>query len=66
MKSLVSVLFASMLLCACSDEKPKQQPGKISDENVFSGQVRALEKAGGVEQTLQGDFDRKQQESSGY
>jgi hypothetical protein len=47
--STISIL----LLAGCSDSKTadsKQSPGK---DHIFQGQARALEKAKGVEQTVQ-------------
>lgn len=52
-----SALMLVVLLGGCSeqnDDTPSapQQQGRLPDDNVFSDQVKALEKAEGVQQTL--------------
>lgn len=51
MSKIVTSCFFLLALTACSN-KPEQSPSAIH-EGVLSEQVKALEKARGVEQTLQ-------------
>jgi len=46
-----------LLISGCSDDK--QSYAEMSDDNVFKGQVDALEKAKSVESTIQSSFDQK-------
>ncbi len=58
------ILFAGIfLLSACSGEQdtPPPRPTIMSEDNVFKGQVDALQKARGVEATIQGSFDQQRQ-----
>jgi hypothetical protein len=49
-----------LLISGCSDDK--QSYAEMSDDNVFKGQVDALEKAKSVESTIQSSFDQRMQE----
>jgi len=51
-------LFISVLIAGCSDDK--QASTEMSEDNVFKGQVDALEKAKTVESTIQASFDERQ------
>jgi len=53
--SMLSVLAAIsiLVLSACSDRKEPSVKEQVRKEHIFQGQERALEKAKGVEQTLQ-------------
>jgi len=65
------IVNISVFLIACSNEqavvqeKPSQ---KLSEENVFKDYETALDKAKGVEQTIQdaADMRRKEMEAEGY
>lgn len=49
------VFIVAILLSGCSqqdDDASSAPQGRLPDGNVFSDQVRALEKAGSVQQTL--------------
>lgn len=53
----LSALMLVALLGGCSKQdddtsSTPQQQGRLPDDNVFSDQVKALEKAEGVQQTL--------------
>jgi outer membrane biogenesis lipoprotein LolB len=61
------LILSCLLLSACSDDnqsyaendsQSKPAPAKLSDENVFKGQIDALEKAKGVESTIQSGLDQ--------
>ncbi len=59
------IVAALLLLGGCSGQEepppPPQGQGRVPDANVFSGQVRALERAEGVEQTIQDAAERQRQ-----
>lgn len=55
------VLIAFVSVVACSNEKEPVQQGELSDDNVFKGYVDTLDKAKGVEQTIQ-DAAQRQKE----
>ena len=64
--SRMAALLMAVLLAGCSggsepEQAQKDNGSRVSDDNVFSGQVRALEKAEGVEQTLM-DAERRRRE----
>jgi len=58
--SATFVVITGLMLVGCSDEK-QPTPTTMSEDNVFKGQVDSLEKAKGVEATIQGDFDRQRE-----
>lgn len=55
------LLLPLILITGCSDEKEEMTQKPLSEEPVFSDQTRALEKAKGVEQMIQGGADRQRQ-----
>lgn len=61
--TLTFLIGSVSLLSACSGEQdtPPPMPTTMSEDNVFKGQVDALQKAKGVEATIQGSFDRQRQ-----
>ena len=65
--SRIVVLLMVGLLAGCSggSEEPEQAQkddgSRVSDDNVFSSQVKVLERAEGVEQTLM-DAERRRRE----
>ena len=64
--SRMLVLVVVVLLAGCSggsepEQTRKDNGSRVSDDNVFSSQVKALEKAEGVEQTLM-DAERRRRE----
>ena len=75
MKILSSILLALSLaiIFACSNERAvvvdkTKQVQKLSDDNVFKGYETVLDKAKGVEQTIQdaADLRQKEMEEQGY
>jgi outer membrane biogenesis lipoprotein LolB len=54
------LVTACLLISGCSEDK--QSYAEMSDDNVFKGQVDALEKAKTVESTIQSSFDQRMQE----
>jgi len=75
MKILSSILIVMSLtlISSCSNEQAvvvhkSTQDRKLSDDNVFKGYETALDKAKGVEQTIQdaADLRRKEMEERGY
>lgn len=53
MRVWLSAVLLVMGVSGCSREEPAQeQTGSLPEDNVFSDQVKALEKAEGVQQTL--------------
>ena len=61
--TLTVLISGFFLLSACSDEQdtPPPMPTIMGEDNVFKGQVDALQKARGVEATIQGSFDQQRQ-----
>ena len=59
-KSTLAIIALSLFLSACSDDK-QPSPTTMSEDNVFKGQVDALNKAKGVEDTLQNSFDQQRE-----
>ena len=57
---LLLLVTTCLLISGCSDDK--QSYAEMSDDNVFKGQVDALEKAKTVESTIQSSFDQRMQE----
>ncbi|MCW8962471.1 MAG: hypothetical protein OQL16_01650 [Gammaproteobacteria bacterium] len=53
-------LITCMLLAGCSDEK--QHYAEMSGDNIFKGQVEAVDKAKAVESTIQSSFDQRGQQ----
>jgi len=49
-------LFFCVFLVGCSDDKSYAE---MSDDNVFKGQVEALDKAKAVENTIQSSLDQR-------
>lgn len=71
--SSVLIVISLTLISACSNEQAvvvnkSAQNQKLSDDNVFKGYETALDKAKGVEQTIQdaADLRRKEMEEEGY
>jgi hypothetical protein len=63
--SLIAVLFVVMYCLACTDQSyvdQKPQSGKLSDDNVFKDYETALDRAKGVEQTIQDAAIQRQKE----
>ncbi|HHJ14860.1 MAG TPA: hypothetical protein ENJ79_10925 [Gammaproteobacteria bacterium] len=64
-RMLVLVMVGLLAGCSGGSEEPEQtrkdNGSRVSDDNVFSSQVKALEKAEGVEQTLM-DAERRRRE----
>ena len=58
--SILSILF--FMISACSNEEDKTTAEQSNKEHVLKDQVRALEKAKGVEQMLQSGADKRQQQ----
>ena len=54
-------LLPFLLIGGCSSGEDNTTPEQSSKEHVFSDQTRALEKAKGVEQMIQGGADRQRQ-----
>ena len=54
------LIMTCLLVSGCSDDK--QSYAEMSDDNVFKGQVDALDKAKTVESTIQSSFDQRMQE----
>ena len=52
-----AIFLLSLLISACSDDTPSTT--EISDDNVFQGQVDALQKAKTVENTLNSSFEQR-------
>ena len=62
LRLIIPSLLAAIvtLLSACSSEQDMPPPKSvISEDNVFKGQVDAIQKAQGVEATIQGNFDQQ-------
>ena len=55
-------LISCFLIGACSNEEDKTASEKSNKEHILKDQVRALEKAKGVEQMLQSGADKRQQQ----
>ena len=49
----VSVLAATLAATACGDKPSAPKPAVTEEKSVFDAQLRTLDKAKGVEQTLQ-------------
>jgi len=58
--SILSLLF--FMVGACSNEEDKTSLKQPTKEHFLKDQVRALEKAKGVEQMLQSGADKRQQQ----
>lgn len=58
--SILSLLF--FMIGACSNEEDKTASEQSNKEHILKDQVRALEKAKGVEQMLQSGADKRQQQ----
>ena len=56
------LIFTCLLITACSDDKKSY--AEMSDDNVFKGQVDAIEKAESVESTIQASFDDRMKPKS--
>ncbi len=62
LKKYRSILFVPFLLLgACSSGDEQTTTEKSSDDHILKNQMRALEKAKGVEQMLQQGADRNRQ-----
>jgi len=66
MKISINILLATsllFLLSGCGDDELQkaQVSTPMSEDNVFKPQVDALNKAKGVEQTIQSSFDQTRQ-----
>lgn len=59
---LIFVFLLVMLLVACKEESTAYQLHEISEDNVFKGYATPIEKAQGIEQTLQDAANMRSQE----
>jgi len=65
---LLFVILFLILTTACSNEKAvvdEKSSQKLSEDNVFKGYESALDKAKGVEQTIQDAADARKREMEG-
>lgn len=63
----ILIVLSVLLLNACSNEQAvvvdkSTQDQKLSDDNVFKGYETVLDKAKGVEQTIQGAAEQTKKE----
>ena len=61
-KFLYISFISCFLISGCSSEEDKTTSEQSNKEHFLKDQVRALEKAKGVEQMLQSGADKRQQE----
>lgn len=61
-KFLTISFILSFMIGGCSSEEDKTTSEQANKEHVLKDQVRALEKAKGVEQMLQSGADKRQQQ----
>lgn len=56
------IFIVIVFIVACSNENERIQEGELSEDNIFKGYVDTLDKAKGVEQTIQ-DATQRQREN---
>lgn len=67
LKHLIGATFTALALAACGEQPPERtaaepaRPGQLPDNNLFKPYTDSLERARGLEQTLQEGVERQHQ-----
>ncbi|MEW5757611.1 MAG: hypothetical protein AB1810_15050 [Pseudomonadota bacterium] len=61
-----AILALQVAACSPKTEEPQNTPTKMSDDNAFKGYGDAVDKAKGVEQTVQDQAEEREEKSDDY